>query len=141
MAARKMSRNTALAGVCQLGAFVFVAALFDLGARPGAGTLVADPWDKVAHFAAFAVLAALVWLGDGGRRPLLVLVVAVVLGGLDELRQISLPGRTAAWGDFLTDALGALAAVAALRRAASVGPGNTAAVDTAERNGGQNHAL
>ncbi len=78
------------------------------------------PWDKLAHVAAFAVLTALLALAlqatppqPGARwalRPGAALAVAAVLAGAvgvaDELRQATLPGSVASWGDLLANFVG-----------------------------------
>ena len=67
--------------------------------------------DKVAHFAAYAVLGAA--LGHVRHRTGLPLPVAAGLGSLyalsDELHQRRVPGRDAEFADWVADALGLLA--------------------------------
>ena len=101
---------------------ILVPALFVLGAQPFAVGLVPVPWDKLAHFTLFALLAVLGGLSGGllrvhGRSLLLLaFVVAVVVGALDEWHQAFLPGRSAGWDDFFADVLGALVGVYLLDR-------------------------
>lgn len=87
-----------------------------------------DPWfDKIIHFALFAVMAALAarsFLALGGRRrasaprladrwPLAsAALVASAYGGLTELLQLRFGARSAEWADFAADVAGALVAVA-----------------------------
>ena len=80
------------------------------GAQPVAVGLVRAPWDKLLHFGVFGVLAAAVGVALG-RASLwwLALGVAVAVGVADEWHQLSLPGRSAGWGDLVADACGALA--------------------------------
>lgn len=79
--------------------------------------------DKVAHATVFGVLGALVALallrGRRWRRAAWVLLLCVAWGGIDELHQAFVPGRTPSWGDLGADALGAAlgaVVVIALRR-------------------------
>ena len=78
-------------------------------------------WDKVAHFAAYGVLAVL-WIRalHGGFSPLRArpTLAAVALTGLygasDELHQYFVPGRDSSGYDLLADLAGAVAAAAIL---------------------------
>jgi VanZ family protein len=72
------------------------------------------PWDKAAHFAAYGLITALLWLGTEGRAPLAVPAAVIVLGGVDEVRQLFIPGRTGDVADFLTDVLAAASFAALL---------------------------
>src|SRR5438874_4617222 len=71
-------------------------------------------WDKLAHFACFSVITALLWRGTAGRAPLIVLFSVVAFAGLDELHQIFLPMRSAEFLDFVADAAAAAAVCAVL---------------------------
>lgn len=73
------------------------------GAQPVAAGLIPTPWDKVAHFAVYTAITALLLLGTQLRWPLTTLVLVCVLGACDELLQLSLPGRSADLADWLTD--------------------------------------
>jgi VanZ family protein len=75
---------------------------------------VPSGWDKVAHFAVFGLLTALLWRGTAGRAPLAVLGAVVAFAALDELHQLFLPGRAAELADFITDAAAASAVCAVL---------------------------
>jgi VanZ family protein len=88
-------------------AVVMTVNLFYLGAGPGAVNLFEPPWDKVAHFAAFAVLTALLAIGVGLRRAWIALGVVALIGLADELHQTTLPGRHAGLDDWITDAAAA----------------------------------
>lgn len=86
-----------------LGAIIFVVLLFWGGSQPVAVGLFKPPFDKLAHFAAFGVLAFLLWLGFRGRWPLLIIMLVGCVGALDEWRQSLLPGRAVSLGDFAMD--------------------------------------
>ncbi len=66
-------------------------------------------WDKVAHFACFSVITALLWRGTAGRAPLAVLASVIAFGALDEVHQIFMPARSAELLDFVADAAAAMA--------------------------------
>ncbi|MBX3727799.1 MAG: VanZ family protein [Candidatus Sumerlaeia bacterium] len=74
--------------------------------------------DKFAHFLFYGIMAALLWRatvpGPGEfrrppvRRPaLFVLLVPALVGAIDEINQLFIVGRSADWGDWLTDVAGA----------------------------------
>ena len=81
-------------------ALLLVAQIFSLGALPFE---IGEPWDKLWHFLAYGALTLLLWIATDARRPLLVVAVVMLLGGIDELRQAWLPGRSADPLDFLAD--------------------------------------
>ena len=80
-----------------------VFSLFYVGSKPVAVGLFTAPWDKVAHFLFFSTIAVLAWFAADGRKPVLIALAIIAIGGLDELHQITLPGRSADWSDFLAD--------------------------------------
>jgi hypothetical protein len=88
---------------CAALAILMVSSLFYIGSKPAAVGLFPTPWDKVAHGLFFSVLATLSWIVAGERKPWLIAIAVVAVGGLDELHQISLPGRSADWADFFAD--------------------------------------
>jgi len=71
--------------------------------------------DKLAHFAAYATLAvtlvlwpkAETWRLRPLRTALIIIAIASVYGGIDELHQSYVPGRDASVFDWLADTLGA----------------------------------
>jgi hypothetical protein len=69
--------------------------------------------DKLVHAALFAVLALLVLRAIRAAGPIpwvhrtMVVLVATLYGGLTEWVQAGIPARTASWGDFVADLLGA----------------------------------
>ena len=75
--------------------------------------------DKIVHLCEFGLLAWLLWRPlletyphwAEGRIALFIFALTVLLGAADELHQLFLPHRTAAWGDFAADAAGGGAAV------------------------------
>lgn len=77
--------------------------------------LFQPPWDKVVHFAAFGMLAFMLWMGFQGRWPLLIIFLVGCVGALDEWRQTFLAGRTMSLGDFAMDMAAVVMVVGALR--------------------------
>ena len=71
-------------------------------------------WDKGAHFAVYGGLGCLLCLGflqifEGRIKAVVIsLLVASILGCLDEVHQMFVPGRFAGLDDVAADALGAL---------------------------------
>ena len=90
------------------------------GAQPVAVGLIPPPWDKLAHAAVFALLAAAIGYASGwrgGRMLVVAFVGAMAVGLADEWHQMFLPGRSAGLDDLAADATGAaLGAVALLGR-------------------------
>lgn len=82
-------------------------------------------WDKLNHVLAFTALGFSACLGCAGERRACLRRSAALLafGGLIEILQWFVPGRSSEWGDLLGDALGiacgVLLAFAVLRAAAS----------------------
>lgn len=79
-----------------------MAGIFYLSSRPGETVGLPAPWDKLAHFLAYALLGFLLGLGREGQA----FGVAALYGLLDEFHQSFTPGREVSLLDFLADALG-----------------------------------
>ena len=116
--------------VSAVAALLLVAGLFIGGAQPVAVGLFTDPWDKVAHALVFGLLGVLLavvlrgahWLHGGAALTLrqtltLAALLAALVGAADEIHQIWLPGRVAAWDDWLADIAGTVLALAGLYKA------------------------
>lgn len=91
--------------------------LFVLGAEPFAVGLVPPPWDKLAHACVYALMAVAIGSASGlrGWRMLVLAFVSVLLiGVLDEWRQMFLPGRQAGLDDLTADGVGGLLGVVVL---------------------------
>ena len=82
-------------------------------------------WDKLNHMLAFTALACSGCLSYpfSGRRRTLMLFGLLIFGGLIELLQLFVPGRSSEWGDLLADSIGiacgALIAACVLRAAST----------------------
>lgn len=102
-----------------LAAVALPVGLFYGGAQPYAVGLIPPPWDKFAHLAVFAVLAAATGYASGlrgARMWWLGFALAVLVGAADEWHQSTLPGRAAGWDDLAADAIGAALGATALLR-------------------------
>ena len=96
------------------------AVLYVGGAQPVAVGLLPAPWDKLAHLLTFAVVGMAAGLAGGmrgWRMVLCCLAGALLVGGMDEVHQAFLPGRTASWADLAADAAGGLLGAAVLAAA------------------------
>ena len=89
---------------------IWGAFLLFLGGRSDVPAVETDlPLDKAAHFVLYGVLGALAARGWAGRRwpawywPV---TAALIVGGLDEIHQRSVPGRSSEIQDWLADAAG-----------------------------------
>lgn len=103
--------------VCLAGALYFIIGLFWMGAKPIAVGLFPAPLDKVAHFATFGLIAALLWLALQRGHPLLVIVIVSAIGAADEFYQRFLPGRSASLEDLAVDIFAAVVIVSLLEYA------------------------
>lgn len=96
---------------------VSAAVLYVGGAQPVAVGLFPAPWDKLAHLLTFAVVGMAAGLAGGmrgWRMALCCLAGALLVGGMDEVHQAFLPGRSASWADLGADAAGGLLGAAVL---------------------------
>jgi uncharacterized protein YfiM (DUF2279 family) len=96
------------------------AVLYVGGAQPVAVGLFPAPWDKLAHLLTFAVVGMAAGLAGGmrgWRMALCCLAGALLVGGMDEVHQAFLPGRSASWADLAADAAGGLLGAAVLAAA------------------------
>ncbi|SFU95635.1 VanZ like family protein [Polaromonas sp. YR568] len=93
------------------------AVLYVGGAQPVAVGLFPAPWDKLAHLHTFAVIGMAAGLAGGmrgWRMALCCVAGALLVGGMDELHQMYLPGRSASWADLAADLAGGLLGAAVL---------------------------
>jgi VanZ family protein len=88
-------------------------------------------WDKANHIAAFAALTIAAYGGIRVSLGRLLLMSASLLafGGLIEILQLFVPGRSCEWGDLFADSIGiafgmlvAAAVFCLLRRSSTQGP-------------------
>ena len=102
---------------CLAAALFLIVGLFWIGAMPIAVGLFPGSLDKVAHFATFALIAALLWLFLQRSHPLLVIAIVSAIGVADEFHQHFLPGRSASMEDMATDVFAAVVVVSLLEYA------------------------
>jgi len=96
-------------------AFAAVAAIaFQLLLLPEpafAERIIEATWDKAVHASVFGGVAFLLWAGFAGRGAVLVALLVVLLGALDETHQMFVPGRDPDLHDLYADGMGAVAAL------------------------------
>ena len=97
-----------------LPALAWGALIYALSSRPTTFVPLASGTDKLAHFAAYAVLGYLLVRAHAAARWPLWAAAAVGLAYAlsDELHQSFVPGRSAEVADWVADALGVAAALA-----------------------------
>jgi VanZ family protein len=85
---------------------IAVISYFALSPRPPAA--IDFGWDKLNHLAAFAALTVSACLSfPASRASLPVLALALLgYGGLIEVVQLFVPGRSSEWSDLLADSIG-----------------------------------
>lgn len=112
-----MLRGRIFRFACFASALFLVTSLFWLGAKPVAVGLFPAPLDKVAHFATFGLIAALLWLSTQRGHPLLAIAIVSAIGAADEFHQRFLPGRSAGLDDLAADILAAVVIISLLKHA------------------------
>ena len=86
---------------------VLVATVCWLALTPAPPPDLSTGWDKLNHTLAFASLAFTGRLGLATKRaPWWLPVTLLLFGGLIELLQLAVPGRSSEWADLLADAIG-----------------------------------
>jgi len=112
-------RNKNIIMVLVLMIAVWLSLLFIESSGPASELLSALPeLDKVAHFFAFGILGLLLCalsfnLDHKVKIPIFSMPLLIVCssGGLEEIYQMTVPGRTASIADFSADVLGAVFAI------------------------------
>jgi VanZ family protein len=89
-------------------ALLFTAILFAASSRPTLPVDLHSGSDKLVHFAAYSVLGVLLARGQlrSGVSAAWVILVGILIGGLDELYQSTIPNRSTDALDWLADSLG-----------------------------------
>jgi len=93
--------------------FALTAVVLYLALTPAPPKQIDLGWDKLNHATAFAALTISGCFGfPSSRRTVLLLLLAVLaLGGLIEILQAYVPGRSSDWFDLLADSVGMLCGV------------------------------
>jgi VanZ family protein len=95
-----------------------MAALLFVGAQTATeAPFLAEPLDKVAHFAYYAVIAGLLAHAVGRSLLWVPLILVPMVGAADEWHQTMIAGRDASFWDWLADGAGTVAAILFYRRA------------------------
>ena len=117
-----LARNgRTLRRMCRIGFAVSIAAIVVLSLLPGDDMPDVRVSDKVGHLLAYAEIVLLGILGHPGRTlAIAVLTGVAALGGLLEIGQIYVPGRSADIVDFAVNCLGMLIGYASARLAGAV---------------------
>jgi hypothetical protein len=100
--------------VAYMAAIFYVSSLSDVSIPGGAP-------DSAAHFLEYLGLSILVVRAVVGGLPrriglrvaALAVLITAAYGATDEVHQLLVPGRTAAWNDLIADIIGAIAGAAA----------------------------
>lgn len=106
--------NRMIRALSAIAAGLIVVQLLLLQQPEYAGRLIDAASDKLIHFLVFGAIAFFIWLATGGRWPLIVWAVVVLVGAIDETQQLYTPGRTASIADLAADGAGATAALLVL---------------------------
>jgi VanZ family protein len=87
---------------------VLVAVVSYLAMTPTPPEDLTTGWDRLNHVSAFAALALSAWFGYRDRRSTLLwlLLALLAFGGLIEVVQYFVPGRSCEWGDLFADSVG-----------------------------------
>jgi len=106
--ARALSAAVSARRQWQMLLFVLIGVVFYLAVTPAPPKTIDLGWDKLNHLVAFAALTFAGRLGFPGERRVVwaVLLGMLALGGLIEIAQYFVPGRSCEWLDLGADALG-----------------------------------
>jgi uncharacterized membrane protein len=126
---RKPSASFALRAtppaLCMAG--IWLLSSISLGSVPAMGLPL---YDKIVHsiaygFLAFLIARAIVRITSPRAAAIAALVIVVAWGGLDEIHQAHVPGRSADALDFIADTIGALIGLIVHLRLSAAGAHNT----------------
>jgi VanZ family protein len=111
-----MNNTTLIRGACGGAAAIMAVALFAGAEAAGQVPLFPPPFDKLAHFSYYGLMAALLAHAVGLRWLWLPLVLVPLVGAADEWHQSLTPGRDPSFWDWVADALGTVVFVHAYCR-------------------------
>jgi VanZ family protein len=107
--------------LCRIGFAISVATIIVLSLLPGDDMPDFKMSDKLGHFIAYAEIVLLGIFGHPARAAAVAVLAGVAaLGGMLEIGQMYVPGRTADIADFAVNCLGMLTGYAAARLAGAV---------------------
>jgi VanZ family protein len=105
-----MINNKWVRGGCVLAAFLMAVTLFVEAETVATVPMFPMPFDKVAHFVYYGMMAVLLSHGMGLRWLIVPLILVPVIGAADEWHQSFIVGRDASVWDWMADGIGTVVA-------------------------------
>ncbi|MFO1412767.1 MAG: VanZ family protein [Burkholderiales bacterium] len=100
--------HSAVRALAACFALAMAVPLFMIPQQIGAANPFTAPgMDKVVHATYYGIIAVLTNIA-AGHRPVFALIVAAAIGAADEVNQLGVVNRSASWGDWVADVLGAV---------------------------------
>ncbi len=106
-----MQRTKIISLLARLSLFCLLCLLFIGGSQPVAVKLFPVPWDKLIHALTFGLLFVVSSLAFPRIKPLFIWFTIIIIGMLDEIHQLYIPGRSAGLDDLLADIIGSFCAL------------------------------
>ena len=105
---RALAASLAATSVWRVLLILIAGAVAYLALIPAPPVFIDTGWDKANHMLAFGAMAftALLSCRSSKTTRLILLGLLFGYGGLIEILQMSVPNRTAEWGDLLADTVG-----------------------------------
>jgi len=94
--------------LAQISLTALILMIFIGGTEPVAVGLFPPPLDKIVHSLVYGLMLLLAILSFPNTRKLILFIAIVMVGMLDEIHQIYLPGRSAGLDDLSADILGCI---------------------------------
>lgn len=94
--------------LAQIGLATLILMIFIGGTEPVAVGLFPPPLDKIVHSLVYGLMLLLAILSFPNTRKFILFIAIVMVGALDEIHQIYLPGRSAGLDDLSADILGCI---------------------------------
>lgn len=107
--------KTSIQWAAKLCLAILIIALFVGGSQPYAGSLFTPPWDKVVHIIFYGGMLVLARLAYPQTSLWKLAIGVLVIGALDEVHQMFVPGRRPGWDDFGADIVGIALAMGAIK--------------------------
>jgi VanZ family protein len=85
---------------------ILIIALFVGGSQPLAGSLFPPPWDKVVHIIFYGGMLVIAKLAYPNTALWKLAAGILLIGVLDEVHQMFVPGRKPGWDDLTADIVG-----------------------------------
>jgi len=125
--ARTIAAGSAAAQSWKVLLVLLVVAVSYLALTPHPPARVDTGWDKLNHLLAFTALAFSASLSYPASRRTHVLLLCALLafGGLIEILQLFVPGRSSEWGDLFADSIGIVCGVVVASLVLRIAPAPT----------------